>query len=101
MDSVWTERRHPVEVHVGLKRWHRRCPCERRGGNRGSGKRKGSCDGLSIAAALQERSWGVRWFCGRLANIDAAAEAASADRNQREAKVQLDFAFDAELLSVR
>ncbi len=56
---------------------------------------------MSIAAALQERLWGVRWFCGRLANIDAAAEAASADRNQREAKVQLDFAFDAELLSVR
>lgn len=56
---------------------------------------------MSIAAALQERSWDVRCFWGRLANIDAAAEATSADQNQRETKVQLDFAFDAEPLSVR
>lgn len=71
------------------------------GAGTGEWKTKGQLRWMSIAAALQERLWGVRWFCGWLANIDAAAEAASADRNQREAKVQLDFAFDAELLSVR
>lgn len=68
VDSVWTERRHPVEVRAGLKRRHRRCSCERRGGNRG-------VENDERAAAMDvHRSCPARAFVGRPLFLGPACE---------------------------